>query len=144
MSQCQVSATHRAGWTRHSSSLHTLRGCTGAPFTCFLKVHVTLWSGRTSVFSFFSTNLATKFVSALLKSCQNCWRLYQLFYTHIPYLITDMPKSNPPSTPALVRWVYWYPHCPKIPSTSRDTCVKQRQMVTKRTNRRWQPLWCYQ
>jgi len=41
-----------------------LRGCTGTRFTCFLEVHVTLWSGRTSFFSSFSTNLATNFLSA--------------------------------------------------------------------------------
>lgn len=115
-----------------ADSLSTkIRGCTGTRFTCFLEVHVTLWSGRTSFFSSFSTNLATNFLSATMNGRTKLLYLNQLFYTHITLLITDMPKSNPTSPPALVRRVDWYPHCPKIPSTSRDMCEKQRQMVTK-------------
>jgi len=63
-----------------ADSLSTkIRGCTGTRFTCFLEVHVTLWSGRTSFFSSFSTNLATKFLWALLKMVPKRLTPNQLF-----------------------------------------------------------------
>ena len=85
--------------------LTLIKGVHGYPF------HVFFGGSRDRVvwpyffFLVFFDKLATNFLSATMNGRTKLLYLNQLFYTHITLLITDMPKSNPTSPPALVRRV---------------------------------------